>query len=63
VKIIKDMGYAPGEATAADPGKTVYAKGDMRFIIQKKAAANGTTFYVMALSDVLKVGQLAGLKK
>jgi len=63
VKTIKDMGYVPGEATTAESGKTVYAKGNMRFIVQKKAAANGSVFYVMALSDVLKVGQLAAGKK
>jgi len=62
VKNIKDMGYVPGEATSPESGKTIYAKGNMRFLVQKKAAANGSTFYVMTLSDVLKAGQLSGAK-
>lgn len=63
VKTIKDMGYVPGEATTAESGRTIYAKGNMRFLVQKKAAANGSIFYVMTLSDILKAGQLAGAKK
>jgi hypothetical protein len=63
VKTIKDMGYVPGEATTPESGKTIFAKGDMRFLVQKKAATNGSIFYVMTLSDVLKTGQLAGAKK
>ncbi|ASU35475.1 hypothetical protein [Mucilaginibacter xinganensis] len=64
VKTVKDMDYVPGEAAAPESGKTIYAKGNMRFIIQKKAAANGNIFYVMSLSDILKTGQLAaGAKK
>ena len=62
VKAIKDMGYGPGEATTPESGKTIYAKGNMRFLVQRKAAANGSIFYVMALSDVVKTAQLSGLK-
>jgi len=59
VKLITDMGYVSGESA----GKTIYSKGNMSFLTQKKTAANGSIFYVMTLSDLLKVAQLAGVKK
>ncbi|MCO5946582.1 hypothetical protein [Mucilaginibacter flavidus] len=59
VKIITDMGYVPGESA----GKTIYSKGNMSFLTQKKTAANGSIFYVMTLSDLVRVAQLAGIKK
>jgi hypothetical protein len=62
LKIIKDMGFTPGEATSPESGKTLFAKGDLRFIIQKKTTGD-KTFYVMMLNDLLKIAKLAGLKK
>lgn len=62
LKIIKDMDFAPGEATSPESGKTLYAKGDLRFIIQKKTVGE-KTFYVMMLNDLVKIVKLAGLKK
>jgi hypothetical protein len=63
VKIIKDMGFVSGEAMTPESGKTLYAKGNLRFIIQKKTAANNSVFYMIMLNDLLKVAQLSGLKK
>jgi len=63
LKLIKDAGFVPGEATSPESGKTIYAKGNLRFMIQKKAAANGSVFYVMQLSDLMRIAELSGLKK
>lgn len=62
LKVTKDMGFVPSDAANPDPGKTVYAKGDVRFVVQIQSV-NGKTFYVMMLSDLLKTVKLAGLKK
>ena len=62
VKIITDMGFTSSEATSPESGKTLFAKGDLRFIIQKKTV-NNKTFYVMMLNDLSKIVKLAGLKK
>jgi hypothetical protein len=63
MKAIKDMGYVPGKSPLAEYGETIYEKGNMHFIVQKKAFADGRTFCAMSLVDVLKFGQLSGAKK
>ncbi len=63
MKIIKDMGFTPGEVMTPESGKTVFAKGNLRFLIQQKKSASDKIFYVMMLNDLLKVAQLSGLKK
>ena len=62
IKTITDLGFVPGEATAPESGKTIYAKGNFRLMVQKKVA-NNKTFYVMMYSDLLKVATLSGFKK
>jgi hypothetical protein len=62
VKTIRDFGFTDGEPTTPESGKTLFAKGNLRFLIQKKTT-NDKTFYVMMLSDLLKVARLLGLKK
>ena len=62
VKIVTDMSFTLGEAMTPESGKTVFAKGNLRFLIQKKST-NNKIFYVMMLNDLLKMAQLSGLKK
>jgi hypothetical protein len=63
LKTITSMGFVPGEATVPGSGESLYAKGNLRFLVQKKTAANNSLFYVLMLSDILKTAQLSGLKK
>jgi len=61
IKIFKDAGFVPGEASSGS-GQTVYAKENMRVVIQQKTAG-GKVFYVMMLSDIAKTAALIGAKK
>jgi hypothetical protein len=62
LKIIAAIGFVAGEATTPGSGKTLFAKGDLRFLVQKQTV-DGKSFYVMMLNDLLKIAKQAGFKK